>query len=289
MKFWQAVSFTEPEHLLELAVGAEEAGFEGVLVSEHVVIPQQIAPKYPYSESGVPDFTGETAFPEPWSAISAMAAVTKRLRFATMIYILPLHHPLEVAKAVGTAAFLSSNRVVLGAGAGWMREEFDILGVPFEKRGRRFDESIDVLRKVWTGEMVEHHGECFDFPPLQSRPAPTEPVPIYIGGISPAALRRAARRGDGWLGSGHSVDEAADILEKLAKLRGEAGRASEPFDAIVPLVTGPEQDALHRLEDLGATGTVNYPFSYTVGPGAKLEQKLDVMRRYGDEVISKLS
>jgi probable F420-dependent oxidoreductase len=218
-----------------------------------------------------------------------MAAVTKRLRFATMIYILPLHHPLEVAKAVGTAAFLSNNRVVLGAGAGWMREEFDVLGVSFEKRGRRFDEAIEVLRKVWTGEVVEHHGECFDFPPLQSRPAPTQPVPIYIGGISPAALRRAARRGDGWLGAGHTVDEAAGILEELAKLRGEAGRAAEPFDAIVPLVTGPEPDALRRLEDLGATGTVNYPFAYTVGPGATLEQKLDVMRRYGDEVISKLS
>lgn len=287
MKFWQALSFTDPEHLIALAKGAEAAGFEGALVSEHVVVPQQIAPKYPYSESGMPDFTGATPFPEPWSAISAMAAVTERLRFSTMVYILPLHHPLEVANAVATAAVLSNNRVVLGAGAGWMREEYDILGIPFETRGRRFNESLEVLRALWKGEMVEHTGEFFEFPLVQLSPAPSAPVPIFIGGVSGPALRRAAAC-DGWLGSGHTLEQAEQILGELGRLRKEIGRDGEPFEAIVPLVTPPDGDSLRRIEDLGATGTVHYPFSYTVGPDATLQQKLDAMTRFGDEVIAKL-
>ncbi len=285
MKFWQSVAFTELEHLLQIARGAEAAGFEGLLVSEHLFVPEKFAPAYPYAENGVPDFTGATPFPEPWSAISAMASVTRRLRFSTMIYILPLRHPLEVAKSVSTAAVLSGNRVVLGAGAGWMREEYDTLGVPFETRGKRFDEAIDVLRRVWSGDPVEHHGEFFAFERLQMSPAPSQPIPIFIGGISKAALRRAARRGDGWLGSGHTPDEAAELLRALAAQREQAGRSGEPFEAIVPLTVPPDFDTLRRLAELGASGTVNYPFVYTVGPGAALAQKLDMMKRYGDEVI----
>ena len=289
MKFWQSVAFTEPEHLLDIARGAETAGFEGLLVSEHVFVPEQMAPRYPYAPDGVPDFSGATPFPEPWSTISAMASVTTRLRFSTMVYILPLRNPLEVAKAVSTVAVLSGNRVALGAGAGWMREEYDTLGVPFELRGKRFNESIAVLRKLWSGETVEHSGECFSFPRLRMSPAPSASIPILIGGVSPAALRRASHLGDGWLGSGHTPDEAAEILQELGKLREQAGRSGEPFEAIVPLVVPPDFDTLRRLAELGASGTVHYPFVYTVGPGAALEQKLDVMKRFGDEVIGPMS
>lgn len=285
MKFWQGASFTEPKQLVEIAKGAEEAGFEGVLLSEHLFIPENYAAKYPYSDYGRPDFNEETPFPDPWVTITVLAAATRRLRFATMIYILPLHHPLEVAKIVGTAAIFSDSRLILGAGAGWMREEFDVLGVDFETRGKRFDESIEVLRRLWSGGMVEYHGEIFDFDRLQMSPAPSKPVPIFIGGATKPALRRAARLGDGWLGAGNTLDEVAEILGDLARLRREAGRESEPFETVVPLVTPPDFDSLRRLSDLGATGTVHYPFDYTAGPQATLEQKLDVMKRFGEEVI----
>lgn len=285
MKFWQGASFAEPEQLVEIAVGAEAAGFAGLLVSEHLFVPARYAAAYPYSEAGRPDFDADTPFPDPWVAITAMAAATRRLKFATMVYILPLHHPVEVAKAVGTAAFFSGNRVVLGAGAGWMREEFDVLGVDFTKRGKRFDESIEILRRLWSGEMVEYHGEVFDFDPIQMSPAPSELVPIYIGGASKVALRRAAGVGDGWLGAGNTPEEAEAILGDLARLRAEAGRQSEPFDAVVPLVAPADFDTLRRLSDCGATGTVHYPFRYSVGPHSSLAAKLDVMKRYGDEVI----
>ncbi len=285
MKFWQALSFNEATELLELARGAEDAGFEGVLVSEHVFVPEKMAPKYPYAEDGVPDFTGTTPFPDPWAAISAMAAVTTRLRFSTMVYVLPLHNPLEVAKAVSTAAVLSNNRVSLGAGAGWMREEFDVLGVPFEKRGKRFDESIEILRKLWSGQVVEHSGENFAFPRLQMSPVASSPIPIWIGGASRAALRRCANLGDGWVGAGNTPDQAAELLGEISHLRKRAGREGGNFETIVPLVTPPDRDTYARLSELGAHGTVNYPFSYTAGPDASLQTKLDVMRRFGDEVI----
>jgi len=285
MKFWQSTAFTETEHLIEIARGAEAAGFEGVLMSEHLFVPRDYAPAYLYTENGRPDFDTETPFPDPWVSMAAMAAATSSLRFCTIISILPLHHPIEVAKSLATLSVLSHERVMLGAGAGWMKEEFDVLGVDFKTRGRRFDEMIEVLRKLWRGGIVEHHGEHFDFPPLAQVPAPRRPIPIGIGGASPAALRRATRLGDGWVGAGNPPDEAAEILRKLSELRREAGRSREPFETIVPLTVPPDADTVKRLSELGADGMVNYPFVYTCGRGASLQQKLDMMKRYGDDVI----
>jgi probable F420-dependent oxidoreductase len=289
MRFWQVVSFSEPEQLTGIARAAEEAGFHGVLLSDHLFFPGRLASRYPYSPDGRPGFDGTTPFPEPWTAIAAMAAVTEHLRFATMVYILPLRHPLEVAKVVGTAAVLSGGRVALGAGAGWIREEFETLGMDFETRGRRMDEMIELMRLCWSGEMVEHHGTFFDVGPLQMSPAPREPVPIYVGGLAAPALRRAARLGDGWIGTGQAPDEVPRYLERLRALRREAGREGEPFEAIVPLLAPLGPALLRRLEEEhGMTATTAYPFTYTIGPSSTLEQKQGAMRRFADEVIAKL-
>ena len=289
MKFWQAVSFCEPEQLVEIARIAEEVGFEGVLVSDHLVHPEKLESRYPYSETGQPVFSEDTPWPECWSAITAMATATTRLRFATMVHILPLRNPIEVAKSASTAAVLSQDRVALGAGAGWIKEEYDLLGVDFKTRGRRFDECIEVLRKLWTGEMVEHHGEFFDFPRIVMRPAPGRALPILIGGVSGVALRRAARLGDGWLGSGQTPEEAALITQKLSKLRAEAGRTNEPFEIVAPLTTPPDADTFRRLEEHGVAGTVSYPFLYSLGPTSTLQEKRAAMEQYGNEVIAKCS
>ena len=289
MRFWQVVSFSEPEQLCDIARGAEEAGFHGVLLSDHLFFPGNLASRYPYSPDGRPGFDGRTPFPDPWTAIAAMAAVTSRLRFGTMVYILPLRSPLEVAKTVGTAAVLSGDRVVLGCGAGWIQEEYDALGVDFATRGRRFDEMIEVLRAVWRGDTFEHHGRFFDYGPLQMSPAPRAPIPIWIGGRSDAALRRAARVGDGWIGTGQHPDELPQLLGRLRALREKAGRGREPFETLVPLVVPPDLDLLRRLEaEQGVTATTAWPFTYTIGPASMLAQKRDAMRRFGDEVIAKL-
>ena len=288
MKFWQSLSFTEPDQLIEVAKICEEVGFEGVMVSDHLFYPARFEKRYPYNETGDPGFVPETPWPQAWTAIAAMAAVTSRLHFTTLIYILPLRDPLEVAKATGTLAVLSNNRFALGAGAGWMREEFDILGVDFKTRGRRFDESMEVCRKLWSGDMVEHHGEFFDFPPLQMRPAPTGPVPIWIGGVSDAALRRAGRVGDGWLGSGQTPEEGLEMLGKISAHRKAAGRA-QPFEAIVPLTVAPEPDSIKRLQDAGATGSVSYPFTYTIGSASSLADKRAYLEGFANDVIVPLA
>jgi len=291
MKFWQVVSFSEPEQLVDIARVAEQAGFEGVLISDHLFFPGELRSRYPYSEDGVPGFDGTTPFPDPWATIAAMAAVTTRLRFSTLVYILPLRHPLEVAKTVGTVARLSGGRVALGVGAGWIREEYDALGVSFAGRGKRMDEMMEVLRKAWTGAMVEHRGAHFDLGRFQMTPAPKAPVPIWVGGLSKAALRRAAVLGDGWVGTGQHPDEVPGILAQLHALRREAGREAELFETIVPLVAPPDLDLLDRLRrlgDAGVTATTAWPFRYTIGVTSTIEQKREVMLRFGEDVIAKL-
>jgi probable F420-dependent oxidoreductase len=288
MKFWQVVSFSEPEQLIGIARAAEEAGFHGVLISDHLFFPGRLTSRYPYSEDGKPGFDGTTPFPDPWVTISAMAAATERLHFATLVYILPLRNPLEVAKTVGTAAVLSGGRVALGCGAGWIREEFETLGVPFEQRGRRMNEMIPLLRRLWSGEMVEHRGDHFEIGPLQMSPAPASPVPVYVGGLSRAALRRAATLGDGWIGTGQTPDEVPRYIETLRAFRKQAGRESEPMEVIVPLVVPPDPDVLGGLEEQGMTATTAYPFTYTIGPTSTLAQKRDLMLRFGENVIAKL-
>jgi probable F420-dependent oxidoreductase len=289
MRFWQSLFLSEAEQLFDLAKIAEELGFDGVMISDHLLYFEQMQLRYPYSEDGRPPFfTGATVWPECWSLIAGLAAVTERLRFVTNVYIVPLRHPIELAKSISSVATFCPGRAILGAGAGWMREEFDAVGVDFATRGKRFDECIAVMRKLWTGDLVEHHGEFFDFPQVQMCPMPSEPVPIYIGGSTPAALRRSARLGDGWLGPGQSVEDAVETMKRIDALRVEAGRASEPFDAVVPLNGPPARDDVERLRDAGGGGAVSLPFAFTLGLHSPLEQKRAYMELYADKVISKM-
>ena len=259
-----------------------------MLLSDHLFFPEKLHSRYPYSPDGKPGFDGATPFPEVWTSIAAMAAATTRLHFSTMVFVLPLRNPLEVAKTVGTLSLLSGGRVALGCGAGWIREEFDQLGVEFSTRGKRFDEMIGVLRALWRGGMVEHHGRFFDFDRIQMSPAPRAPVPIYVGGLAPAALRRAAVLGDGWIGTGQDPAELPALLARLRALRAEAGRSREPFETICPLIAPPEVDLLRRLAGEGMTSATAWPFSYTLPPDATLAQKRDSLLRFGESVIAKL-
>lgn len=287
MQYWQALGYEHPDDLIEIAKVAEEAGFEGLLVSDHVFAPEKIESSYPYSDEGTPHFPTGSHFPDAWMTIAVLAQHTSRLRFATNVYILPLRHPVEVARFVGSAAVYSKNRAVLGVGAGWMREEFDVLGRTFEKRGASMDEAIEVIRKLLSGKVVEHQGEAFSFPAMRMEPAPTQSVPIWMGGQNKAALRRAGQLCDGWSGSGQTFAEAEQVLKRIAEIRSEAGRTDLPFEAVIPLVEPIDADQRRRLADLGMTGSVQWTFPDTIGRGASLQQKLDHLRRLGDEVIAR--
>jgi probable F420-dependent oxidoreductase len=229
MKFWQALTWVEPEQLIETARFAEAVGFDGCMLGDHGVYPRDIAAGYPYATDGVPPMRADADYPDCWATIGALAAATKKLRFTVSVYVLPLRNVFEVARATGTLAILSNDRFALGAGIGWMKEEFDIYGVDFKTRGKRTDEMIEVLRKLWAGGMVEHHGRFFDFPALQIAPAPKKTVPIWMGGASEPALRRTATLCDGWLGAGNDPAKTSPgILDAIAKLRARGRRSRAP-------------------------------------------------------------
>src|SRR5262245_43018374 len=289
MKFWVALSFSDPTHLVALARKAEEVGLHGVFLADHLVYPEQLASQYPYAKAG-PPFPPDTPFPEPWCTSSAMAAVTRSLRLSVAVHILPLHDPLEVAKSTSTAAVLSGGRLSLGAGVGWMKEEFDIQRIDFASRGRRTDEMIDVLRKLWTGRPVEHRGEFFRFPAVRMSPAAPGPIPIWIGGTSRPALRRAALLGDGWIGHGHSYDEAGALLDELARLRAGAGRSKLPFEGIVPLAEPLERERLAKLAARGMTAGLVIPPVLGLGVASPtLAQELGYLERVGEEVVRRFA
>ena len=288
MKFWQMLHWVEPDQLLPLARLAEELGFEGVMLGDHAVYPDVVNTVYPYSPDGKPPMTHASPYPDCWVALGMMAAETSRLKLSVSVYVLPLRNPIEVAKATGTLAVMSNNRVVLGAGSGWMKEEFDAYGVDFSRRGKRLDECIEITRKIWTGDMVSHHGSEFQFDACRVLPAPTQPVPIYLGGASAPALRRTAEKADGWIGNGSDPDEVPALMAKLHELRRAAGRDHLPFETVVGLTRPVDVDALKRLRDAGMTAGCSAPFMFSLGPASSLDDKRRAMEKFASDYICPL-
>jgi probable F420-dependent oxidoreductase len=288
MKFCIPTAFMDPLHLPPLARAAEEAGVDSFAISDHVVHPERISSRYPYAETGERYWDAATPWPDPWVTIGALSAITKRLRFFTNVFILPARNPFLVAKAVGTAAVLSGNRVALGIGVGWMSEEFELLGQEFAGRGRRTDEAIEVLRRLWTGKPVEYHGQCFSFPPTSMSPAPSAPIPIYGGGLSKPAFRRAARLLDGWIAVIHSAEEIRAMIGELRRLREEHGRANLPFEIVGTANDAFGLDGYRRLEDIGVTTVLTLPWIFYGADPTSVVEKCDAVRRFGDEVISRM-
>jgi probable F420-dependent oxidoreductase len=285
MKFWQSIAFAETDQLAEICGIAEELGYEGVALAEHLVTPAHIRSRYPYSPDGAIWWDPAQHWLDNWVLAAYLAARTTRLRFVTGVYILPLRDPFTAAKAVASAAYLSGNRVILGFGVGWMKDEFELTGQEFRTRGRRTDEMLEVMAKLWSGRMVEHHGEFYDFPPVQMAPAPTERLPVIAGGHSDAALRRAARC-DGWFGAdAYQPDALPPILAKLRGYRREHGDDAGAFEIIVGLGVPPTVDLLKRLRDDGVTGFVNVPWYYQGMPESTIEWKREAMERCASDLM----
>jgi probable F420-dependent oxidoreductase len=289
MKFWQMVPWMETEQLVGVAKFAEEVGFEGVMNADHAVYPEVVNAPYPYSPTGKPLMSPDWPYPDAWITIMAMAAATTTLKLSTSVYVLPLRSPFEVAKATGTLAILTNNRFILGAGIGWMKDEFDIYGVDFRKRGKIMDEMIEILRKLWAGGMVSYEGEIFGFPALQIAPAPDKTVPIYLGGSSPAALKRIAKMADGFIGNGNMPDEVPGLIAEIQRLRAEAGRSHLPFEFVMGVNTPPDLDTFKRLRDQGMTSGVSYPFYFSLGMHSSLDDKKRVMEDFAKRFIRPLS
>jgi probable F420-dependent oxidoreductase len=292
VEFWQAVAFLEPDQLLTVAKAADEYGFHSITVSDHIFYPEPLQSPYPYTPDGKPFWSAETPFPDPWVMIGAMAAVTTRLRFATNIYIAPARDLFTVAKLVATASVIAGGRVSLGAGAGWCKDEFDQTGQDFATRGARLEEMVAALRTLWAGGTVEHHGRHYDFGPLQMSPAPEAPVPIYLGGDSPAAMRRAAKVADGWIGNAYSTEDAEDRLRRIDAELAAAGRSEVPFKKVLSLYDPPSPDLYRRFEELGVTGLICAPWmvaDVTRGNfNSPAETKLAAMERFAEDIIQRM-
>jgi probable F420-dependent oxidoreductase len=285
MKFVVSLAFSPPDELCRLAEAADESGFFAAAISDHVVHPRRIESPYPYTDDGSLRWEPFTPWPDPWVAIGAMSAVTERLRFLSSVFVLPMRNPFAVAKAVGTAAVMSNNRVSLGVGVGWMKDEFLLMEQDFHTRGKRTNEMIEVLRKLWAGGWVEHHGSFYDFDPLEMSPVPTEEVPIYVGGFSEAALKRAARLGDGWISDVHSTEELREIRERLMQYRADSERVDRPFEIVGVANDAFDIDGYKRLEEAGVTHLMTMPWFFYPN-GDTSEGKCDSMRRFHDDIIS---
>ena len=289
MKFWQMVSWAEIGQYGEIARIAEEVGFYGVMNSDHAFLPQQINTPYPYTEDRKPPMPDDSEYPDTWVSLAHMAALTTRLRFSTSVYVLPLRQPIEVAKATASLAMLSDNRFILGAGIGWMKEEFDAYGVDFKTRGRRYDECLDIIRRLWSGEWTSYDGEFIAFDSMRLVPAPDQSIPIYLGGSSEIALRRTARMADGWIGHGNLPEEVPPLMDRLREMRRAFGREHLPFETVIGLNCEPDLDTFKRLQDSGMTSGVSLPFTFSLGWNSTIEQKRAVMEQFAERFILPLS
>lgn len=288
MRFSYAESMCDPGHYVPLAKAAEEAGWHSFVVPDSICYPRDSDSRYPYTPDGDRRFLEDKPFIEPFSLIPALAAVTTRLRFTTFVVKLPIRRPVLVAKSVASVAVLSGNRFGFGVGTSPWPEDFAVCGEEWKTRGRRMDEMIEIIRGLTAGGYYEFHGRHYDVPAIKICPVPSRPVPILIGGHADAALRRAARIGDGWMHAGSGDLDA--LLERLADLRREHGRDREPFEVHVISLDAYTVDGVKRLEDKGVTDVIvgfRNPYVEPID-SQTLQQKIDLLRMYADQVIAKV-
>ena len=289
MRFSYAESMTDPSFYAPLAQAAEEAGYDTFLIPDSICYPAEADTKYPYNADGSREFLEDKPFIDPFSLVPALGAVTSTLRFATFVLKLPIRHPVLVAKQVTSVAVLTGNRFGLGVGTSPWREDYAVCDVPWEGRGRRIDESIAIIQGLGSGEFFEFHGAVYDVPGIKLSPVPSVPVPILIGGHGDAALRRAARL-DGWMSAGTNDEELDRNIAHLRELRREYGRDDDAFEVHAPSIEGFSADGIARLAERGVTDVIaGFRDPYVAGPDTQsLQEKLDALRWYADEIIAKV-
>jgi probable F420-dependent oxidoreductase len=288
MRFSYAESMVDPALYLPLAQAAEEAGYDSMVVPDSICYPLVSDSTYPFSPDHSREFLDDKPFIEPFSLIPAMGAVTSRIRFVTFVLKLPTRHPLLVAKQATSVAVLTGNRLALGVGTSPWPEDYELCDVPWEGRGRRMDEAVDIVRGLSAGGYFEYHGEVYDLPAVKICPTPTSPLPILVGGHATPALRRAARS-DGWLHGGGDPGDLPGLLDRLGRLRKEEGTDDRDFEVHVISADAFSVDGIRRLEAQGVTDViVGFRWPYTTGPDTEpLQSKLDHLRRFADDVIAR--
>jgi probable F420-dependent oxidoreductase len=277
MHFGLHLGTVNPRGWVDVAEEADRLGFESIWLPEHLVVPFGSAGS-PHHGSDHPPIPPTVPVFDPFSALSFLAARTERIRIGTHVYNIGLRHPFITARAAATVDVLSGGRLNLGIGASWLRAEWDAVGLDFDRRGPRVDETIDVCTRLWTEEVVEHHGEFFDFGPVSFVPKPVQESgpALHIGGDGPAALRRAATVGTGWMPMNHELAEIPDALSKISELAARAGRAT-PLEVTV---TG-NVESIEEVEAYAAVGVTRL----IVRPWSRSSQAIDGMRQFAERVL----
>jgi probable F420-dependent oxidoreductase len=278
LKFYISSAFLNTREIVEVAKAADDLGYDGIGIPDHVVNLETLATPYPYTKDGQRRWQPFTDWPDPWVLVGALAQVTTWLRFVTTVYIPAMRNPYSAAKAIGTAAFLAAGRVELGIGVGWCSEEFTLMGEQFEDRGRRTDEILDLMRALWEPGWTEFDGEFYRTPKLEMQPTPPR-IPVYVGGLSEFAFRRAARH-DGWIGDLIKTDQAIAAASRLRELRAQNGLSMDDFTILTPLTDALTIADYQRAADAGITGILTMPWMFYAGPSATLAEKVDGMRRF---------
>lgn len=273
LKFGVALGRLNPAFFVEVVDEAERLGIESVWLPEHLVLPVAMS-RSPFAGEEHPPVPPSTPVFDAFSYLSFLAGRTSRMRLGTHVYNLGLRHPFTAARAVQTLDIVSGGRAVFGIGASWLESEWDAVGLDFHTRGRRVDEAIEVCKRLWTEETVEHHGEFFDFGPVMFEPKPVQKPhpPVLVGGESAGASRRAARYGDGWVGLDHTPESVVGPVRRLADLRGDA-----PALEITVGGTVQSADDVARFEEAGVHRLL-------VSPWRRSPDAVDGLRRFAETV-----
>jgi probable F420-dependent oxidoreductase len=276
------IGIDDPARMIGLAQLAESVGFESVWTFEHVIVPIDYQSKYPYNDSGKMGVEPETPFIDPLIALTAIAASTSTIRLGTGVNILSEVNPLLLAKQTASLDVVSGGRFMLGVGIGWLEEEFRAMGVPFERRGARFDDYVAAMRKVWSGKTVEHQSDFLDWTGFKSYPLPRQdPMPVIIGGSKGRIYERIARHGDGWFVPG---GDPQNLRAQIAELHEACEALDRDPTEIEITCMWPGQGGVAALQELADAG-VHRAVTLTMALGA---DPADGIRRMGEEVIAKL-
>ncbi len=290
MDFWLSYIDEDPRQAIEVAKIAEGLGFKGLALADHVAVPLRFDSVHP---SGDPTpFDHRSDFPDPLITAATLLAATSTLEVMTYVYVLPAREPFSVASQVASLDLLAPGRFRFGVGAGWLLEEIEVLGHPTRGRGRRMDEMLEIIRRLWSEDAVEFHGEFFDFPAVGVAPSPSSQVPIWVGGKSAAALDRAARH-DGWLGMNYDLPEVEALLDTLAEKRRVAGEgtARDPaggrFEVFVIPNAEPDEALYADLSARGVTATMGMAWAYNDRSFASLEAKRRALAAFAERFIQR--
>ena len=290
MRFTYAEAMTDATYYAPLAQAAEKAGYTSMTVADSLIYPKESDSQYPYTDTGDREFLQGKEFIETMILCAHLFAVTSTLRLTPFVLKLPVRPPVLVAKQASSLAFLSGNRLGLGVGISPWPEDFAALGVPWEKRGKRMDECMDILRGLTSGEFFGYDGEFYSFEPLQQRPAPTEKIPLLVGGHADVALRRAVLKGDGWMHAGGDGEELDRLLARLADIRKAEGDTRDDFEIHVISYDAYTPEGVRKLEDKGITDCiVGFRVPYIKGRDEEtLETKVRHLEGFAENVIAKV-